>query len=430
MARMRPAVRLLLAIVLALLTAGEAGAADELSVLTRRALVLRQELLDRTRFRVAREQQGLGGKNEKLLLEDGSGGRWLFKVIDAHRPLSLYGEVAASALSVAADGRVPPVHSITLRINGQAVLGSIQRLSPISSTLEGVPPERLSGSQLEQILELQVFDWMAGDHDTKGQNKGVLPDGQLVNFDKTQFWRFGGTDRLDWTYHPNARPGNRAEFNDQIEPYANKVWKAWIGGKLELEPAAISRAVGRWELLEDELIRELALGFAWVRSVLMPSPMRLTAGELLERLLARKRSLRADCAAFLARASQARGAPGISLPPAEPGLRGREVLRLRGLVARLSAEAELLGPAPASRAFREEELSVPMDDEARLRVLKFKSSDEPFDRALADLRALLEARTHPMARAGVGEYIERLRRLGRGEVRREELEHVVHGRGY
>ncbi|MBI3891694.1 MAG: hypothetical protein HY303_09220 [Candidatus Wallbacteria bacterium] len=432
MPRMRHGARVFFQAALALGLVGFAMAQDPVGPLIRKAIVLRQRVLEQTRFTVAPRQLPLAGKNEKLLLLDQLGDPWLFKVEDTAHPISLHGEVAASMLSVAADGRVPPVHSVSLIINSESVHGSVQRLLPITSTLETVQPEKLSRVQLEEVLELQVFDWMAGDNDTKGDNKGVLGDGGLVNFDKSQFWRFVGSDRLDWTYHPNARPGNRPEFNVLIEPYTNKVWKSWIAGKLELDPAPLERAIERWELVDDRLVVELLQGFAWMRSVILGSDDAYTARAFLVWVLQRKRTLRAEFSAFLARASRARGRGAIAFAgQREIGeTRRQESIRLHELIAGLEARLARLAKARATRPSGADSLEVPIDQEARLRILKFETSNEPFESALRDLLELRRRRAHPMARAGIDEYVERLRRFQRGEVPRRDMERVLHGRGY
>lgn len=225
------------------------------------------------------------------------GERWLFK---PQPQFATDIDIATAKIQSKARDTRPGVYPITL--NGQS--GSIQYMF---TSKEAWPhgsfdPLKLSPAEIATLQQGQIFDWMISNFDTHSGQWIRLTDGSLFGTDKGQAFKFFGSDKLDWDYIPVYPLG-------QDKLTYSSMWKAFIAGKqIDLQDPTqgpLGEYIDRLMAIPDDEYKAILSAYAQFK----PDP-----DKFLAEAVKRKNSLKADFAAFWARA-QAERAKHVKPPP-------------------------------------------------------------------------------------------------------------------
>lgn len=224
-----------------------------------------------------------GGYHAKSLYQDAAGNKFLFKpassgTMYAAQAAQGYSQVAAKVLG---DENIPVVVGSP---QGASAEGSIQPIVPnVSTSLKNVNLANLTGPQKETLLKHRVLDWAMSQHDAKADNFLLTKDGKILGIDKDQAFKFLGTDSLDPSYKPNPSP---QIYQDLFNLYADK--------KIDLDMKAMLPAIKQIESMSDDAW--LASFSSYLGTLLKKSGGSNTKEitDLKDKMLARKKNLRAD----------------------------------------------------------------------------------------------------------------------------------------
>jgi hypothetical protein len=158
----------------------------------------------------------IGGASEKYLVHASNGHMYIFKPASGSRTIPPIADELSAKLGskIRGNGGYVPIFRVTLKIDGEHRVGSIQPMVPdITQKDYRNPDQQLSELSSEDIIELckeQVLDWIIANHDAHG-NQFIRKDGRLIGIDKSQAMKYFGDDVLgdDWGdyYHPNKEYG-------------------------------------------------------------------------------------------------------------------------------------------------------------------------------------------------------------------------------
>ncbi|MHB9004798.1 MAG: phage minor head protein, partial [Coriobacteriia bacterium] len=227
----------------------------------------------------------LEGAHAKQVYQDKAGNRWMFKPDEASALAEIAGYNLMRELGLAA----PEVYLIM--VGGK--IGTIQRMwADVAGPVRTNALHALTKEQLEEIQAHQVADWAMSQHDTNDGALILSQGGQVYAIDKGQALKFVGKDKLDWAYNPNP---NALVYNRLFEDH--------IAGHITLDRAAIQPTLRKLETLSDARLREIFRPYAEhaVQRGLYRIP-----DDLLDQLIARKASIRADFEDLYDRADAAR----------------------------------------------------------------------------------------------------------------------------
>ena len=216
---------------------------------------------------------------------------WLFKPQDTLQTLI---DMAASRVAQAAGVASPIVHSVDCYVKGQRKKGSIQPVLDIQGGIDA-DLSLLTPQQQEELRHHQVVDWLLGNVDAHRGQFLIFHDGTLVGIDKSQAMRFFPHDRLGWNvrYWPlNVRP-----------PVYNHYARAIKNGDISPKPQApLNFAKQVHANVKDDWLRmtwePIVTRWPWHRLMRAATATWLsrgsTIGEVLDKIIRRKRRLEAD----------------------------------------------------------------------------------------------------------------------------------------
>ena len=274
--------------------------------MSRKGLVAKESLAQRT-FKVQVEGAPKGGIAEKYQLVDETGTRWLFKPSGVHEA---YVEEAAFRIAGLLGVRTPENYLV----RAGDVTGSMCRIIEVRGDLSNVPPAQLTEAQIEEVAEVQVFDWLVANFDTHGRNLLLDVDGHVVSIDHA----YAFLDRYMFRY--DLASGRANKFSS----YFTKFWKAVRAGEVRVDYPRLARfldrAVGLPDAAFEAVLAPLARYRKKARGHVMASLLGETIykgeAEFLFAVMFRRRALRQDFARFVETlCDEDSSAPRCSLPP-------------------------------------------------------------------------------------------------------------------
>jgi hypothetical protein len=244
-----------------------------------------------------------GGHNPIQAMQDQHDRYWIFKAIEqknAH--YRAVGDKVGADLAQAVGLPSPVVHYASERINGEVQFGTVQPLIKHSGKRLGLDPELWTEVQKDQLTASQVFRWLIGDHDGKAANFLVMKDGNLVPIDFGNMFRNVGRDKLDRAYQPNS-----------VKPLYNRMWDAYVNGRIDVNFHAGLFQVGKIEKLSDQEFLHLLEPYAearYARAGFRPKGVE-TKEKFLALALQRKQNIRKDISTFYDKLAKERGLSGL-----------------------------------------------------------------------------------------------------------------------
>jgi hypothetical protein len=243
-----------------------------------------------------------GATGQTFFYKDGNGKQYVVKLAvnrmnsSKQEPQRAAAQEIFSQLSaVVRPGKSLPVATIPGGVNG--VPATIQPWIEGSKELgKSTPPSSLSSSELKDIAEEHVLDWLLSQHDTHGGNLLKRPDGSIISIDKEQGFKFfmgpvqgvPADTKLSTTYHPNKQ---------EDEAYYNKMWRAFEGGGLsQFNPKEMNDVISRIEGISDSDYLKLMEKYAEV-APFKDDPKKVT--QFLNKALERKQNIRKDFEEFV-----------------------------------------------------------------------------------------------------------------------------------
>lgn len=255
-------------------------------------------------------EQGVGGAHDKTIYTGADGRLWMFKPQDEFLADL---DVATAAVTRLAGLPAPDVFKVT--INGR--VGSIQSMFGTRASRRpafgsgAFDPTRLRPDDVASLQQHHALDWLLGNHDGhSGQFIREGPPGSpFIAIDKGQSFRFFANDRLDPSYHPNGRYGEK-------EPVYNLLHRAYVEDRVPLTLLSKNRRPGEADLwafvdrlsaIPDNEYRALFRPYVeGLRSRgLIPNRFGSVDG-MLDAMVARKNSLGDDLRKFHSRLYSAR----------------------------------------------------------------------------------------------------------------------------
>ncbi len=229
----------------------------------------------------------VGGAHPKSFYKDGQGRRWLFKPARnlSGQPVKMmaYADEMASKIG----NEIRPDHTVeakTITLDGE--LGSVQRMIPdvVSSRLPS--PTQMTTSQIEQVQQEQVTDWLISNHDAHPGQWIQTADGRTIGIDKTQAYKYFGKDKLSVDYHPNAAYGERP-------PVYNTLFKAVKDGKVQFDPQKTLPAIQKAMAIPNSKLKSMLKPYADSRP-----GTEADHNKFLDQVVERKDNLKADFEKF------------------------------------------------------------------------------------------------------------------------------------
>lgn len=159
-------------------------------------------------------------------------------------------------------GAVQSAKMVKLHGEVGALVAVADGYEPIGKESESmaVSPGLLQNFQkhFDGIVQQHVFDWMMSQHDTHGDNLGVV-NGKVYGIDKGQAWRFLGKDALPKKGSEDSKSANP---NPSKQVYS-QFWKAYHDGKLTGDPVkAASEVFSRLAALSDVQVQAILMPYA------------------------------------------------------------------------------------------------------------------------------------------------------------------------
>ncbi len=164
-------------------------------------------------------QPNLGGMNEKFLVRDQLGRRWLFK---SHQSSHLDNvSVMASEVARYMNVSVPRAYMLSLTLNGKSRQGTLMEWIEEAVNMEDFLPNQLSNSQLDQLFKQQILDYILVNYD-------VRPDNFIYQEKVNQIWGIDkdfAFDYWDEDLPLTLNPGIELSY---FEDYYVEAWKSYI----------------------------------------------------------------------------------------------------------------------------------------------------------------------------------------------------------
>lgn len=233
--------------------------------------------------------KGLGGNKPKVFLDGPDGTRYLGKPQTGTEQRAYASQSASELLSeLLDDGEYIPVKAMTLP-GGQ--FGTVQPFYADATNLEGADLESLTSAQVADLVKARAATWLLSEHDAHKAQFLKLKSGKLLHADIEQAGKFVGDDKLDLTYEPNEHA-----------PIFNELFTLWTDGKLKLNPADMASVLDRADAMSESEWTAKWQPYIDARAKASGE----TASAIKTKLLARKKSARADLEGFITSALIAR----------------------------------------------------------------------------------------------------------------------------
>jgi len=267
-----------------------------------------------------------GASPGSVVAIEGKPGTWLLKPEGA---VKVTAEAAGSQIAALVLGpdRVNVAHAVPL--DGVAdelahgfTQGTVQPMQPHKGALpkSGSSLAALSAEDHAELLASHVANWLVADHDAHGgqylRRKDDLGGTGLLKIDFAQAFKHLGQDKLDTSYHPNAKFG-------EAKPAPLQLVEAFEQGHIPLDfnSSKILAAVEKAEAIPDAKIEELVRPYAEASA----SAFGKSADAIVAAVQARKKSIRADFEDWFSRALTKRMGQPIAFkfgaPPVAKSLR-------------------------------------------------------------------------------------------------------------
>lgn len=267
----------------------------------------------------AADASAFGGTKEKYVLKGPGGSQLLLKPTKTDPERA---EAAVATAKIASllgpSGSYVPVKALEYADDtGAMVKGSVQPVIPNVGTLKDKDVKNLTAKQLQQLQRERVLDWLVGNHDTKGANFMVTPDGDIVGIDKERAFKpfmaattTGSVLSDDVLSLGYSAPGI-------TPPIYNALYTAYAKKEVDLNPMDVLPTIEQIEKIPEKVYK----------SLVQPYIDQLATSEgwgakkkkaVLDAILARKKNIRADFEKFFTSLRAARGEPGVFQFPA-PG---------------------------------------------------------------------------------------------------------------
>jgi len=228
--------------------------------------------------------QQLGGVHDKYIYSDPQGNRWLFKPM-REEFLSLADEMTYK-IGRLFDPDAVEIRNVTL--GGRN--GSIQRMKmglEDNINYEGVAVTAINEDEIKQLQQKHVIDWLMSNHDGHAENFLRMANGNVVEIDQAQVYKFFGRDKLDINYNPNATGQHpRTLYND--------IFHAVKNGQMTVDPLEALKTIQKIEALADNDFLDLLDKYALKRFANNDNKYL----EFLTEARKRKQNIRADFEKF------------------------------------------------------------------------------------------------------------------------------------
>ena len=242
----------------------------------------------------------LGGTGEKHLYEDADGNQYMFKPAQTKQgvkePFRADIQEAASKLSLMLkDNPLDTVEVKKVTINGQE--GTLQKVLPATGNIQGKSVKNMTDKQRQQLLEEHTVDWLLGNFDGHSGQFLQMRNGRLVGVDKDQSFRFiddPKAKKMSLDYDPNG-----------VTPVYNTLFKGHKSGDFTLDLDGVGKMVKRVENIPDKTYRENFRSYA--EGI---HGKGAKAEALLDKIVARKNSLRSDYEEFFGKTLGVKNADG------------------------------------------------------------------------------------------------------------------------
>lgn len=202
----------------------------------------------------------LGGTHgAKLLTDSSTGEKWVFKpYASADEEFGAKLDVSMSRLQSRVG--LPQPSTYTVRYDGK--YGSLQSMHDAVDAFPGgaFDPVKLSASDVLDLQQEQVFDWLVSNNDAHSGNFLRLTNGHLVGIDKGQAFKYLAQDtKLDWTTMLHAPlPPNK--------PVYQGLWQAFADGKnvalVDPSTGALKDLIDRVMSVSDDELKKLLKPYA------------------------------------------------------------------------------------------------------------------------------------------------------------------------
>lgn len=242
----------------------------------------------------------LGGTGEKHLYEDADGNQYMFKPAQTKQgvkePFRADIQEAASKLSLMLkDNPLDTVEVKKVTIDGQE--GTLQKVLPATGNIQGKSVKNMTDKQRQQLLEEHTVDWLLGNFDGHSGQFLQMRNGRLVGVDKDQSFRFiddPKAKKMSLDYDPNG-----------VTPVYNTLFKGHKSGDFTLDLDGVGKMVKRVENIPDKTYRENFRSYA--EGI---HGKGAKAEALLDKIVARKNSLRSDYEEFFGKTLGVKNADG------------------------------------------------------------------------------------------------------------------------
>lgn len=222
--------------------------AQTLSDLYNEEKALDKQINETLRLFLDPNQPNLGGTNEKFLVQDQLGRRWVFK-IHPDPGLDTVSEIAYYAACYL-DVKVPRTYVHTLTVNGEPRKGNLQVWVEGAENMKDILPNELTNSQLNQLFKQQIFDYFLANYDVRQENFLYQKQtGELWGIDKDLAFDYWDED-LPLTLNPGAE---LAYFED----YYVEAWNNYILSPKEVSWGSLLAFIEYINGLDTTFVQEL-----------------------------------------------------------------------------------------------------------------------------------------------------------------------------
>ena len=270
--------------------------------------------------------KGLGGAHDKYVYSDKNGNDWLFKpattLSGAAAPVMAHADEAVSRIAQA----LRPGYAVEAKAmamvtpDGKQQFGSLQKMIP-TSVLRGKDGQYkdftgrnfdthpLADWESKSLQQERVLDWLISNHDSHGA-QFLRTSGQyvgsrsVIGIDKTQAFKYFGSDKLSTDYHPNASYGEKP-------PIYNAMYQAVKDGKVSIDPKDALDAIKKAEGISKQDYVGILKPYADARFGSDNSGKQ----QFLDAAASRKENLRSDFEKFY---GDVLHQPGFKFEPPEP----------------------------------------------------------------------------------------------------------------